>query len=367
MRKPSLRDRLVDKFAKANRAGVAPGIAPRDRRFIDAITGQLARANQANMREDGVVPGVSIPKRWTPVTARVARTPQAGFTPELLEAQRRRLRRIESAVPHGELVNVNVRRAAGEDVGAFLDLLADTRHSLHRLMSEPIGRELLTRLDARIGWNRVSIGDNADVFIGSTRPGDESNINAPHVQAGLEEGYRFDGVEGQGWGSEVRYNPYEPRAIRFIGLGHELVHAYRLAHGKAVGIPQLNQAGHALFNDPMSLGANVDRARNVAFGRHLLDVVQNVNHQREEFETVGLLTTPRSGTFQPSENALRSEHNLPLRRDYSRLTPATLYSAVDSVAPIFESRSLIAKIWQKVSRQQTAPTPVRALIDRYSR
>jgi hypothetical protein len=367
MRKPSLRNRLISKFAAANRAGIAPRIAPRDRRFIKAITAQLAKVNQASMRGQGTLPKVTIPERWVPVTARVARTPQAGFTPELLEAQRRKLHRVEEADAHGELANLKVRRAAGQDAGAFLDLLADTRHSIHLLMSQPVGRRLLTGLDTRIEANRVRIGDNADVFISSTRPGDTSNINAPHLNAGVEEGYRFDGREGRGWGSEVRYNPHEPRAARFIGLGHELVHAYRLAHGKAVGVPQLNQANHPLFRDPISLGANVDRGQNAAFGRHLLDVVQNVNHQREEFETVGLLDTPRSGAFRLSENALRSEHNLPLRRAYARLTPATLYSAVDSAAPIFESRSLVAKIWQKVSRQEAPPTPVRVLIDRYGR
>ncbi|MFC4761737.1 M91 family zinc metallopeptidase [Dyella koreensis] len=356
MPKDSLRTRVANKFAEANRTGATPKVSGREQRLVDDVTAKLAKANQSGKSAE-------IPKRWAPVVARVARTPQAGFTPELLRAQKQKLKPVEEVRVHGELDNVHVKRTAGQDAGSFVDLAADARRSMHTLMSKPGGNQMMKELDARVTQNRAHAGDQAKVYIRALKPGDASNMNAPHATPGVEEGYRFDGKEGKGWGSEVRINANEATANRFIGLGHEMVHAHRLAHGKAVGVPQLNQANHPLFNDPISQGADVERGKNAGFGKHLMEVVQTTNHLQEEFETVGLSKTPR-GAFNPSENILRAEHGLPARTDYSKTKPGHMDETVAKVDELFDKRSGITKAWHGISGGKP-PTPVSDMIKRY--
>ena len=357
MPKESLRTRIANKFAEANSWGVAPTLAKREQRFVDHITDRLAKANESGKR-------TNISQRWAPVVARVARSPQAGFTPELLRAQKQKLKPVEEVRVHGELNNVQAKRAAGQDVGAFMDLARDARSSMHTLMSQPVGRRMMSEIDTRSAQNRAHAGDNAKVYIRSLKAGDTSNMNAPHIGQGMTEGYRFDGREGRGWGSEVRIDPNEAKANRFIGLGHEMVHAHRLAHGKAVGVPQLNQANHPLFTDPLSQGAMVDPKDNVRLGQHLMNVVQQAGHHQEEFETVGLSRTPR-GAFNPSENALRQEHGLALRTNYSGLRPGHLDETIAQSDELFDKRSGPTKAWHSLFGGSPAPTPVSGMIKRY--
>ncbi|GAB3029777.1 hypothetical protein GCM10027285_10340 [Oleiagrimonas citrea] len=330
MPKESLRTRVANKLAEANRTGKAPKLAKREERFVP----------------------------------RLARKPRAGFTPELLQRQKGALRRVEEVNVHGSLNNVQVKRTSAQDVGSFVDLATDARRSMHEVMSKPGGHRMMTELDDRIGRNRAHAGTHANVYIRSLKPTDTSNMNSPHAAPGVEEGYRFDGHEGRGWGSEVRYDPSASTANRFIGLGHEMVHAHRLAHGKAVGVPQLNQSGNPLFTDPRSVGASVDSGQNVAFGTHLMNVVQQANHLQEEFETVGLSPTPR-GAFNPTENMLRQEHNKPLRDNYSRMRPGQFDDTVNRSDALFDRRSTASKIWHGISGNSPAPTPVRNLVKRY--
>ncbi|MEV8519116.1 M91 family zinc metallopeptidase [Dyella marensis] len=330
MPKESLRNRVASKLAEANRTGVAPVIAKREQRLVPALV----------------------------------RSPRAGFTPELLQAQKQKLKRVEEVRVHGGLDNVHVKRAAGQDAGAFADLAADARRSMHTLMSKPGGHQMMKEIDARVTQNRAHAGDNAKVYISSTKRTDTSNMNAPHIAPGLEQGYRFDGKEGKGWGSEVRIDPNEAKFNRFIGLGHEMVHAHRLAHGKAVGVPQINQANHPLFTDPVSLGAQVEPSQNAAFGKHLMNVVQHTNHLQEEFETVGLSRTPR-GAFNPSENMLRAEHGLKARADYSKAKPGDTDDAIAKGNALFDNRSGLSRLWHGISSRAPAPTPVSDMIKRY--
>jgi hypothetical protein len=349
---------VANKFAEANRTGVAPKVSGREQRFVDDVTSRLAKANETGKRAE-------IPRRWAPVVARVARTAQAGFTPELLRAQKQKLKPVEEVHVHHELDNVQVKRTAGQDVGSFVDLAADARRSMHTLMSKPGGNQMMKELDARITQNRTHAGDQAGVHISTLKPSDTSNMNSPHAVVGVQEGYRFDGKEGKGWGSEVRIGSNEATANRFIGLGHEMVHAHRLAHGKAVGVPQLNQANHPLFNDPISLGANVDRGQNAGLGTHLMNVVQHANHLQEEFETVGLSRTPR-GAFNPSENMLRAEHGLPARTDYSKAKPGHTDRTVEQGDALFDNRSGVTRLWHGVTGTGSKPpTPVSDMVKRY--
>ena len=294
----------------------------------------------------------------------MARTSAAGFTPELLQAQAQKLKRVEKVQVHGELSNVQVKRSAGESAAAFTDLATDARRSMHTLMSEKGGHRMMKELDARITQNRKHAGDNANVHISSTKASDTSNMNAPHIAPGLEQGYRFDGKEGKGWGSEVRINPNEAKANRFIGLGHEMVHAHRLAHGKAVGVPDINQANHALFTNPAALGSQAESGQNVAFGQHLKNVVTHTNHLQEEFETVGLAKTPR-GAFNPSENMLRAEHGLKARTSYSGAKPGDTESSITQGDALFDNRSGVKKVWHDAFGGSPAPTPVRDMVKRY--
>ena len=356
MPKDSLRTRVANKFAEANRTGVAPKVSGREQRLVDDVTARLSKANETGKQAE-------IPKRWAPVVARVARTPQAGFTPELLRAQKQKLKPVEEVHVHRDLNNVQVKRAAGQDVGSFVDLAADARRSMHTLMSKPGGNQMMKELDTRITKNSAHAGDHAKVYIRSLKAGDTSNMNAPHAVQGVQEGYRFDGKEGKGWGSEVRINPDEATSNRFIGLGHEMVHAHRLAHGKAVGVPQLNQANHPLFKDPISQGADIEPAKNAGFGKHLMDVVQTANHLQEEFETVGLSKAPR-GAFNPTENMLRTEHGLAERTDYSKTKPGHMDKTVTESDAFFDKRSAATKLWHSVSGGQP-PTPVSSMIKRY--
>ncbi|MGO4703008.1 M91 family zinc metallopeptidase [Dyella sp. 2RAB6] len=330
MPKDSLRARVANKIAEANRTGAAPVFAQREQRLVPALV----------------------------------RSPRAGFTPGLLQAQKQQLRRVEEVRVHGGLDHVHVKRAAGQDAGAFADLAADARRSMHTLMSKPDGERMMKEIDTRSAQNRAHAGDNAKVHISSTRPTDASNMNAPHIAPGLEQGYRFAGKEGKGWGSEVRVDPNEAKFNRFVGLGHEMVHAHRLAHGKAVGVPQINQANHPLFNDPISQGARVERGQNAEFGAHLMNVVQHANHLQEEFETVGLSKTPR-GAFNPSENMLRAEHGLRARTDYSKAKPGAADDMIAKGDALFDNRSAAAKLWHGISSRSPAPTPVSDMVKRY--
>ena len=330
MPKESLRTRVANKLAAANRSGVAPTFAKREERLVPALV----------------------------------RSPRAGFTGAMLDAQKQKLRRVEEVRVHGGLDNVHVKRAAGQDAGAFADLAADARRSMHTLMSKPGGERMMKEIDARVTQNRAHAGDNAKVYISSTKRGDTSNMNSPHIAPGLEQGYRFDGKEGKGWGSEVRIDPNEAKFNRFVGLGHEMVHAHRLAHGKAVGVPQINQADHALFKNPLSLGADIEHGKNAAFGQHMMDVVQHANHLQEEFETVGLSKTPR-GAFNPSENMLRAEHGLRARTEYSSMKPGHADKSVKTSDAFFDKRSTGSKLWHGVFGSSPAPTPVSDMVKRY--
>jgi hypothetical protein len=329
-KKPSLRTRVAEKLRQANATGTAPTIAPREARLVPEL----------------------------------ARSPRAGFTPELLARQKAALRRVDDLPLNHDLPSLHVERRAHEHAGTYTDLVADARSSTARLRSQPEGNRLLTELNTRAGQNAATIGPQARVAIRSTLPTDTTNINTPLIEgsshAEVAQGYRFDQAEGTGRGSEVRINPNQPSANRFIGLGHELVHSHRQAHGRAVGVPQLNQAAHPLFNDPASLGADVGNSR--GFGAHLTDVASHHNQLQEEFETVGLRPTPRAAT-SPTENALRAEHGLPARGDYSGARPGSTDGLIrDSDAP-FDRRNW----WQRNVSGVAAPTPFSDMLRRYNR
>ena len=101
MPKESLRNRVASKLAEANRTGVAPVIARREQRLVPALV----------------------------------RSPRAGFTPELLQAQKQKLKRVEEVRVHGGLDNVHVKRAAGQDAGAFANMIPLVNVSLPRRLT----------------------------------------------------------------------------------------------------------------------------------------------------------------------------------------------------------------------------------------
>ncbi|MGO4703006.1 M91 family zinc metallopeptidase [Dyella sp. 2RAB6] len=358
MPKDSLRTRVVEKFAAANRTGVAPKMTAREQRIVDKVSSKLAKAVATGKPAD-------IGKRWQPVVSRVARTPAAGITAQMLEARKAKLKPVEQVHVHRELSNVHVKRTDGESAAAFTDLAVDARRSMHTLMSQKGGHQMMKEVDARVTQNRQHAGDNAAVYIRSTKSSDTSNMNAPHpVLPGVKEGYRFDGKAGKGWGSEVRINPNEARSDRFIGLGHEMVHAHRLAHGRAVSVPQLSQPDHPLFKDPISVGAQTEKNMNEKLGQRLLTLVHRTTLLQEEFETVGL-SKPPGGGFHPTENMLRAEHGLKARADYSKAKPGHTDKDIKEFDELFDNRSGIKKAWHDLTGGSPAPTPLSDMVKRY--
>ncbi len=244
------------------------------------------------------------------------------ITPAMLTQQQARLRRVDSlpAAP-----GITVQRGL-DDAGAYTDLVADTRASISRLRQRPAGQALLAGIQQRAGVLPPDArADNtpaeharaaAAVNISSARGA--GHAQSPRLRGGdvrsVRPAYRYDGQAGAGTGSVVRYNENEPRAARFIGLGHELIHAHRAAHGLGVSPVAVSPQG----DDPI---LHPPTAPIVS------QVLEHRAQMREEFETVGLTPTPpalwqqRLPTAPPTENALRGEHGLPLRTSYSGAVP----------------------------------------------
>jgi hypothetical protein len=268
-----------------------------------------------------------------------------------LVAGAQRLRQADYGVVHPDLGGIRARRGAGQSNVDYMRFVEDTRSSISRLASRPEGARMLTGLNARTAAvNPGRVGDEhrspltvADVRSGRGLAPDSQMSHrprldpaAPDLHADLQRGYRFAGRHGTGIASNVNYDESRageahqtgaagPRHLqrdpnRFVSLGHELVHAYRAAHGYAVNDPTLSQRRNDAVlhlpkvEDPNNPGKLTDPTSLVP-----RTIAHHAMH-REEFETVGLMPTPRVGN-SPTENLIRAEHGLPLRQDYSGARP----------------------------------------------
>jgi Effector protein len=250
------------------------------------------------------------------------------ITAQMLQARIAGLRRVDALAVAGDLPAITMHRGA-DHAGDYADLLADTRASISRLRQGATGRSLLSGLQQRSDAMQAHLPAPARqsiVRIQSARYRPGGNAQAPNVPnlVAARAAYRYDGQAGAGAASNVHYDEREARGHRFIGLGHELVHAYRAAHGIGVSpIAASPRSGDAILNPPTH-----PVVRNVLDNRAQL---------REEFETVGLTPTPqnvwqqRMAAAPPTENALRAEHQIPARPHYSGVAPGTDNQAVANV------------------------------------
>lgn len=194
-----------------------------------------------------------------------------------------------------------VNRGANMTGTQFADFVVSTRRAMTQLDSGHTGHQMLAQTNQRLSaahgnvfiTHSAGVNDAADNF-GAARY--QNPANAMFRQA--------NGARGAGGiGTTVNWNP-ENRDVNgvgrpsFIGLGHELVHAWRNAHGAT-----LHRRPAADMFNPLLLNQfpNLRRDRHAAVGM-------------DEGQTVGLSRLIHE--WMPSENALRAEHGVQARRSY---------------------------------------------------
>jgi len=307
---------------------------------------------------------------------------RSALTPEQFAAGKAALKRTDYGVVHPELQGIRTRRE-GLEAHEFADLTTDARASTHKLMAEANGERMLRELNAHT--NALPSASN-----GLGEPQTVANIvSGPNMMHSprhngtyddLQKGYRYDGKHGDGLASKITYNPNAKSALRYNSLGHEGVHAWRMAHGLAVSPPEISP----MRNDPSLQIQSEDGKSKVQ------DFVDHHAHMQEEFETVGLLPTPHkpnNDNWAPNENLIRAEHakdylddqnqahrykekgkdkqhddgkdhvmDLPQRMDYSSETPARANKLINTVDEATDNRDMKAKYWDKT------PSPVQKLL-----
>jgi hypothetical protein len=273
-------------------------------------------------------------------------------TAEELVAARRNLRRADFGIAHSKATNIRVRRAAGQSAASYYDHMLDTRRSMNKLMSQPTGQHLVKQINTRGAYldpgqrrnEQANPYSFVDIFQGD-RNAARPKLDAMDPIGSAQKAYRYDGVASEGTGSRVTYNSNQASANRFIGLGHELVHAYRNAHGIAVSAPDVSpKRNEPVLSTPIGGGNTV----NTVVGQHSL--------LKEEFETVGIQPTPGHPVI-PTENGLRAEHGRPARNDYSGARPGgATDTALSNVDAATDNRDFIDKMMGKKSPVQRVVT-----------
>ncbi|WP_002637602.1 M91 family zinc metallopeptidase [Myxococcus hansupus] len=267
----------------------------------------------------------------TPKTEASSRPGAPRPTPSELQTGKDNLRRTDYGVTHPDLQGIRTRRDNGQSGADFADFTRDTRVSTDTLMSQPNGRRMMTELNGRTqavnpgvtGTQRQPL-TVADIYSG--RNAGMPNSHVPRndgTYASTRPAYRYDGMPGAGRPSNINYNE-QGGAQRFNSLGHESVHAWRASNGlqvsplaasKHANAPVFNQ--HPQYTTPMK------------------ETVEERLRLREEFETIGLRPTPHTPAgWAPSENAIRAEHGLPSRQDYSGFRPGN--NSIDESFKIYD-------------------------------
>lgn len=281
--------------------------------------------------------------------------------PTAAELQRGRagLRRADHGVTRHDLSGIRVRRTVGENAADYYDRMLDIRRGIHRLGQGVGGNRMLTEINARTAAlnpgapgtayapaTAVDIGHGAAM---TARPRVDSTLPVPAMLAQARLAYRLDGAAGGGQASHIGYNHQALSANRHISLGHELVHAWRNAHGRAVG--DTRTAVPAIRDTPL-LDQRLSPRTTV---RTLADTHAL---EKEEHETVGLAPTP-GVAWAPSENMVRAEQGRPARLDYSGTVPGHLDGAVANIDQSMDDRSFFDRM-----RGVAAPRPLHDLLER---
>lgn len=242
--------------------------------------------------------------------------PKPVATPAQLQEGKNNLKPTDYGVVDPKLQGIRTRRDNGQSGAQFADFTQDVRNSTNRLTSKPVGNQMLNDINGRT--QAVNPGATGtlrqpltamDIYSG--RNSALPNSHVPRNDGTLSStrpAYRYDGQPGAGTASDVKYNE-NGGGQRFNSLGHESVHAWRASNGVQVS--------------PLAASKHSDAAVFKQYPSHSNDMKETVDDRlrlREEFETIGLRPTPNR-TNNPTENAIRAEHGLPARQDYSGLKP----------------------------------------------
>ncbi|RKH02540.1 hypothetical protein D7V97_27775 [Corallococcus sp. CA053C] len=228
------------------------------------------------------------------------------------------LKPADYGVVSPDLQGIRTRRDSKQSGADFADFTSDVRTSTNRLTSKPVGNQMLTELNGKTAHvNPGATGTLrkpltvADIYSG--RDAKMPMSHAPRHDGTLQSlrpAYRYDGQPSAGQASRINYNEKDP-GQRFNSLGHESVHAWRASNGLQVS--------------PLAASKHADAAVFKKYPEHsanMKDTVETRLRLTEEFETVGLRRTPNTpNNWAPTENAIRKEHGLPSRQDYSGMRP----------------------------------------------
>ncbi|GMU01543.1 hypothetical protein KH5H1_56630 [Corallococcus caeni] len=301
----------------------------------------------------GTTPSTSRPRSDSLPAKPETAKPKPLATPEQLQAGKNNLKPTDYGVVDPKLQGIRTRRDSGQSGAQFADFTQDVRTSTNRLTSKPVGNQMLNDINGRT--QAVNLGATGtlrqpltamDVYSG--RNAALPNSHVPRNDGTLSStrpAYRFDGQPGAGTASDVKYNE-NGGGQRFNSLGHESVHAWRASNGLQVS--------------PLAASKHSDAPVFKQYPSHSADMKETVDDRlrlREEFETIGLRPTPHTKN-NPTENALRAEHGLPARQDYSGLKPDGKNSN-DVAFKNYDEGTDARNFFQKVSGQ---PSPFQKIV-----
>jgi hypothetical protein len=279
--------------------------------------------------------------------------PKPQVTPSQLQDGKSKLKPTDYGVVDPSLQGIRTRRDNGQTGAQFADFTQDVRTSTNRLTSKPVGNQMLNDINGRTqAVNPGATGTlrqpltSMDIYSG--RNAQLPNSHVPRNDGTLSStrpAYRFDGQPGSGTASDVRYNE-NGGGQRFNSLGHESVHAWRASNGLQVS--------------PLAASKHSDAAVFQKYPEHSNAMKETVDDRlrlSEEFETIGLRPTPHTKN-NPTENAIRAEHGLPSRQDYSGMT-ADGKNSNDSNFNDYDAGTDTRNFFQKVSGQ---PSPFQKIV-----
>jgi len=287
----------------------------------------------------------------------VRKPPRGQVRPTVDELQqgRQNLKRTDYGVVNPNLQNIRTRRGVGQSPEHFADHLQDVRRSTTELMSQPVGARMLTEINSRQAQvNPLALPGQpqptmVDIYSGRGLDNDSKMSHRPRHDGTLgdvRKGYRFDGVAGTGQASRINYDESSHSPNRGISLGHEMVHAWRTAHGLGVAPPQVSpQRNAAILNTPGDDQRIIEQA------------VELHAQKQEEFETVGLAPTPHAA-WAPTENLIRAEQGRAARNDYSGSTPGDMDGTITNLDDATDDRGW----WDKNVRNKPHPHHVKNLL-----
>ena len=163
-----------------------------------------------------------------------------------------------------------------DDPGGASTFAATCRDSLDRIISKPLGLRLLTEISGRAPhfgpW-----GGGIKIYRAERRIEEGGSKAAPVNEIDAKNG--TGSASGVAWNSNIWVIPQQGQRPPYIGLAHELIHAWHNAYG-----------------------------------------IKRQNYDDEENFTVGLgaymIPDPTANPATITENMIRLEHGIPIRHRY---------------------------------------------------